>query len=157
MPLSNIPLKGEHNVENVLAAVCAARLAGALRNRAQSSSSRQWSIASNMWPRSMALKSITIPRPPTWMQLPRLLPHFPAIFTSSSAAKTRTPITPSCLNCCARGSAVYTIGSAAAKIESQLRGVVTIHSCETLDKAVERSGRRTSWRRGAARARLLQL
>ena len=28
MPLSKIPLKGEHNVENVLAAVCAARLAG---------------------------------------------------------------------------------------------------------------------------------
>ncbi len=36
----------------------------------------------------------------------------------------------------ARVRAVYTIGSAAAKIESQLRGVVSIHSCETLDKAV---------------------
>jgi len=35
-----------------------------------------------------------------------------------------------------RVSAVYTIGAAAAKIESQLRGVVTIQSCETLDKAV---------------------
>jgi UDP-N-acetylmuramoylalanine--D-glutamate ligase len=32
--------------------------------------------------------------------------------------------------------AVYTIGVAAAKIESQLRGVVPIHSCETLEKAV---------------------
>src|SRR3954451_5888427 len=29
MPLSAIPLKGEHNVENVLGAVCASRLAGA--------------------------------------------------------------------------------------------------------------------------------
>jgi UDP-N-acetylmuramoylalanine--D-glutamate ligase len=29
LPLSEIPLKGTHNVENVLAAVCAARLAGA--------------------------------------------------------------------------------------------------------------------------------
>jgi UDP-N-acetylmuramoylalanine--D-glutamate ligase len=28
LPLAKIPLKGEHNVENVLAAVCAARLAG---------------------------------------------------------------------------------------------------------------------------------
>ena len=36
-----------------------------------------------------------------------------------------------------RVSAVYTIGSAAAKIESHLRGVVSIHSCETLDKAVK--------------------
>ena len=32
--------------------------------------------------------------------------------------------------------AVYTIGSAAEKIESHLRGVVSIHSCETLDRAV---------------------
>jgi UDP-N-acetylmuramoylalanine--D-glutamate ligase len=32
--------------------------------------------------------------------------------------------------------AIYTIGSAASKIESQLRGVVSLHSCETLDKAV---------------------
>jgi UDP-N-acetylmuramoylalanine--D-glutamate ligase len=32
--------------------------------------------------------------------------------------------------------AVYTIGSAAAKIESHLRGVVPLHSCETLEKAV---------------------
>ena len=36
----------------------------------------------------------------------------------------------------ARVKAVYTIGSAAAKIESHLRGVVAIHSCETLDRAV---------------------
>ena len=28
LPVAEIPLKGEHNVENVLAAVCAARLAG---------------------------------------------------------------------------------------------------------------------------------
>jgi UDP-N-acetylmuramoylalanine--D-glutamate ligase len=36
----------------------------------------------------------------------------------------------------ARVRAVYTIGSAAAKIESQLRGMVSILSCETLDNAV---------------------
>jgi len=35
-----------------------------------------------------------------------------------------------------RVRAVYTIGSAAAKIESQLRGVVPILSCETLERAV---------------------
>ena len=32
--------------------------------------------------------------------------------------------------------AVYTIGSAAAKIESQIRGVVPIVPCETLERAV---------------------
>jgi UDP-N-acetylmuramoylalanine--D-glutamate ligase len=36
----------------------------------------------------------------------------------------------------ARVRAVYTIGSAAAKIESQLRGIVSILSCETLENAV---------------------
>ena len=36
----------------------------------------------------------------------------------------------------ARVHAVYTIGAAAAKIESHLRGVVTLYSCETLEKAV---------------------
>ena len=57
-----------------------------------------------------------------------------------------------------RVSAVYTIGSAAAKIESHLRGVVSIHSCETLDKAVARRRRRRAPRRGgAARPGLLQL
>jgi len=35
-----------------------------------------------------------------------------------------------------RVRAVYTIGTAAAKIESELRGVVTIQSCETLENAV---------------------
>jgi UDP-N-acetylmuramoylalanine--D-glutamate ligase len=35
-----------------------------------------------------------------------------------------------------RVRAVYTIGAAAAKIESHLRGVVPIHSCETLANAV---------------------
>jgi UDP-N-acetylmuramoylalanine--D-glutamate ligase len=36
----------------------------------------------------------------------------------------------------ARVRAIYTIGSAAAKIENELRGVVSILSCETLDNAV---------------------
>jgi UDP-N-acetylmuramoylalanine--D-glutamate ligase len=36
-----------------------------------------------------------------------------------------------------RVRAIYTIGSAAAKIESHLRGVVPIHSCQTLDSAVK--------------------
>jgi UDP-N-acetylmuramoylalanine--D-glutamate ligase len=35
-----------------------------------------------------------------------------------------------------RVRAIYTIGSAAEKIESQLRGVVPIHACQTLENAV---------------------
>jgi len=36
-----------------------------------------------------------------------------------------------------RVRAIYTIGSASTKIESQLRGVVSIHSCITLEHAVK--------------------
>ena len=35
---------------------------------------------------------------------------------------------------------MYTIGSAAAKIESQLRGTIPLHSCETLAAAVNAAG-----------------
>ena len=40
-----------------------------------------------------------------------------------------------------RVRAVYTIGAAAAKIESQLRGVVPIHACTTLANAVSAAAR----------------
>jgi UDP-N-acetylmuramoylalanine--D-glutamate ligase len=36
-----------------------------------------------------------------------------------------------------RVRAIYTIGAAAAKIESELRGMVPIHSCDTLANAVD--------------------
>ena len=57
-----------------------------------------------------------------------------------------------------RVRAVYTIGTAAAKIESELRGVVSIQSCETLENAVSRGSLRCASRRsGAAGPGLLQL
>ncbi len=86
---------------------------------------------------STAWSSTTTPRPPMWTRRPRRLPRFPAAFISFWAARTRAPTIRRWRRCCAtRVRAVYTIGSAAAKIESQLRGVVSIHSCETLDHAV---------------------
>ena len=53
MPVAEIPLKGAHNVENVLAAVCAARLAGWRRSRfaRRWRASRRWSIGWSLWRR----------------------------------------------------------------------------------------------------------
>jgi UDP-N-acetylmuramoylalanine--D-glutamate ligase len=140
MPLSKIPLKGEHNVENVLAAVCAARLAGvpvdpirsaiekfqAVEHRLEYVATVQGvefyndSKATNVDATAKALAAFSSgihlilggkDKGSDYTQLAQLLRE--------------------------RVRAVYTIGSAAAKIESQLRGVVSLHSCETLAAAVD--------------------
>jgi UDP-N-acetylmuramoylalanine--D-glutamate ligase len=139
LPLTAIPLKGEHNVENVLAAVCAARLAGApvtaIRSAIESFKAVEHRLeyvatingvdfyndskATNVDATAKAVAAFSggihlilggKDKNSDYAQLAELLR--------------------------ARVRAVYTIGSAAAKIESQLRGVVSLHSCETLDKAV---------------------
>jgi UDP-N-acetylmuramoylalanine--D-glutamate ligase len=139
MPLSGIPLKGEHNVENVLAAVCASRLAGVLPEGIRSAVEKFKAVehrleyvatlngvefyndskATNVDATAKAIAAFSAgihlilggkDKNSDYAQLSQLLRE--------------------------RVRAVYTIGSAAAKIESQLRGVISLHSCETLDKAV---------------------
>ena len=139
MPLSGVPLKGAHNVENVLAAVCAARLAGApaeaIHRAIESFQAVEHRLefvakvngvqfyndskATNVDATAKAVAAFDSgihlilggkDKGSDYLQLASLLR--------------------------ARVRAVYTIGSAAAKIESQLRGVVSIHSCHTLDNAV---------------------
>jgi UDP-N-acetylmuramoylalanine--D-glutamate ligase len=143
MPLSGITLKGTHNVENVLAAVCAARLAGATAEQIRSTVAAFQAVehrleyvatingvefyndskATNVDATLKAVSSFSAgihlilggkDKNSDYSQLAQLLR--------------------------ARVRAVYTIGSAAAKIESQLRGVVSILSCETLDNAVSAAG-----------------
>ena len=139
LPLSGIPLKGAHNVENVLAAVCAARLAGAsVKSIAKAIESFHAvehrleyvatlngvefyndSKATNVDATAKAIAAFSVgihlilggkDKNSDYRQLAELLRE--------------------------RVCAVYTIGSAAAKIESHLRGIISIHSCGTLDKAV---------------------
>jgi UDP-N-acetylmuramoylalanine--D-glutamate ligase len=139
MPLRGIPLKGSHNVENVLAAVTAARLAGApagaVRQAIESFQAVEHRLeyvtthngvdfyndskATNVDATAKAIAAFDSgihlilggkDKGSDYTQLATLL-----------RARVRT---------------VYTIGAAAAKIESQLRGIVSIESCETLDKAV---------------------
>jgi UDP-N-acetylmuramoylalanine--D-glutamate ligase len=139
MPLAGIPLKGEHNVENVLAAVCAARLAGAsveaIRSAVEGFRAVEHRLefvasingvdfyndskATNVDATAKAVASFS-----TGIHL---------ILGGKDKNSDYTQLADLLR---AHVRAVYTIGSAAGKIESQLRGVVTIHSCETLDKAV---------------------
>jgi len=139
IPLTGIPLKGEHNVENVLAAVCAARLAGAAADVIRTSIENFRAVehrleyvatlngveffndskATNVDATAKAIASFN-----NGIHL---------ILGGKDKNSDYTQLAPLLRE---RVRAVYTIGSAADKIESQLRGVVSLHSCETLDKAV---------------------
>jgi UDP-N-acetylmuramoylalanine--D-glutamate ligase len=139
LPSRGIPLKGAHNVENVLAAVVAARLAGvtvdvirraienfrAVEHRLEYVATRNGveyyndSKATNVDATSKAVAAFN-----------------GGIHLILGGKDKNSDYTQLADLLRARVSAVYTIGSAAAKIESHLRGVVSIHSCETMDKAV---------------------
>jgi UDP-N-acetylmuramoylalanine--D-glutamate ligase len=139
MLLSAIPLKGAHNVENVLAAVVAARLAGASAD---------------------VIRKVIEEFRAVEHRLEYVATHNGVEFYNDSKA-TNVDATAKAIAAFSSGihlilggkdknsdytqlaellrervCAVYTIGAAAAKIESHLRGVVSIHSCETLDKAI---------------------
>lgn len=134
-----IPLKGAHNVENVLAAVCAARLAGcpaevvrktienfrAVEHRLEFVATLNGvdfyndSKATNVDATAKAIAAF-----PGCIHLILGGKDKNSDYTELSALLRQ------------RVKAVYTIGSAAQKIESQLHGVVPLHSCKTLDKAV---------------------
>ncbi|WP_213807251.1 UDP-N-acetylmuramoyl-L-alanine--D-glutamate ligase [Granulicella sp. dw_53] len=140
MPVSEIPLKGAHNVENVLAAVCVARLAGvsaevirkavaqfkAVEHRLEFVASVAGvdyyndSKATNVDATMKAVASFDggihlilggKDKDSDYGQMAELLRE--------------------------RVKAVYTIGSAAEKIEHQLRGVVKMKSAGTMQVAVQ--------------------
>jgi len=139
LPVSAIPLKGAHNVENVLAAVVAARQAGvavdviratverfqAVEHRLEYVATRQGvdffndSKATNVDATAKAIAAFT-----SGVHL---------ILGGKDKNSDYTELSSLLRE---RVSAVYTIGAAAEKIESQLRGVVSLHSCQTLDQAV---------------------
>jgi UDP-N-acetylmuramoylalanine--D-glutamate ligase len=139
MPLKGIHLKGAHNVENVLAAVVAARLAGvaaevicravesfqAVEHRLEYVATRNGveyyndSKATNVDATSKAIAAFS-----------------GGIHLILGGKDKNSDYTLLADLLRERVCAVYTIGAAAAKIESHLRGVVTLYSCETLDKAI---------------------
>jgi UDP-N-acetylmuramoylalanine--D-glutamate ligase len=139
MPLSGIPLKGAHNVENVLAAVVAARLAGApaeaIRHAIESFQAVEHRLefvaAVNGVEFYNDSKATNVDA--TAKAVAAFQSGIHLILGGKDKGSDYTQLAQLLR---ARVRAVYTIGSAAAKIESQLRGVVSIHSCETLDNAV---------------------
>ncbi len=139
MPLSAIPLKGSHNVENVLAAVCAARLAGAgaesiaqtIRNFHAVEHRLEYVATHNGVEFYNDSKATNVDA--TAKAIAAFSGGVHLILGGKDKNSDYTQLADLLRE---RVSAVYTIGAAAAKIESHLRGIVSLHSCETLEKAV---------------------
>jgi UDP-N-acetylmuramoylalanine--D-glutamate ligase len=139
MPLRGIPLKGGHNIENVLAAVVAARLAGVpadvIRAAVESFQAVEHRLEYVITHNGVAYyndsKATNVDA--TAKAIAAFSGGIHLILGGKDKNSDYTQLSDLLRE---RVSAVYTIGSAAAKIESHLRGVVSIYSCETLDKAV---------------------
>jgi UDP-N-acetylmuramoylalanine--D-glutamate ligase len=139
MPLRGIPLKGSHNIENVLAAVVAARLvgvpAGVIRRAVESFQAvehrLEYVVTHNGVQFYNDSKATNVDA--TAKAIAAFSGGIHLILGGKDKNSDYTLLSDLLRE---RVSAVYTIGSAAAKIESHLRGVVSIYSCETLDKAV---------------------
>jgi UDP-N-acetylmuramoylalanine--D-glutamate ligase len=139
IPLSGIPLKGTHNVENVLAAVVAARLAGvapeAIRRAIEKFQAVEHRLEYVATVNGVEFyndsKATNVDA--TAKAVAAFSSGIHLILGGKDKGSDYTLLSQLLRE---RVSAVYTIGSAAAKIESHLRGVVSIHSCETLEKAV---------------------
>jgi UDP-N-acetylmuramoylalanine--D-glutamate ligase len=139
MPLRGIPLKGSHNIENVLAAVVAARLAGvpaevirhAVENFQAVEHRLEYVVTHNGVQFYNDSKATNVDA--TAKAIAAFSGGIHLILGGKDKNSDYTLLSDLLRE---RVNAVYTIGSAAAKIESHLRGVVSIYSCETLDKAV---------------------
>jgi UDP-N-acetylmuramoylalanine--D-glutamate ligase len=139
MPLHSIPLKGSHNVENVLAAVCATRLAGAPAEAVRRAVEKFKAVEHRLeYVETLnGVEFYNDSKATNVDATAKAIAAFPSgihlILGGKDKNSDYTQLTDLLR---ARVRAVYTIGSAAGKIESQLRGVVSLHSCETLDRAV---------------------
>ncbi len=139
MPLVAIPLKGAHNVENVLAAVCAARLAGApaeaIRRAVEAFKAVEHRLEHVATINGVEFyndsKATNVDA--TAKAVAAFSSGIHLILGGKDKGSDYTQLAPLLRQ---RVRAVYTIGSAAAKIESQLRGSVSILSCQTLESAV---------------------
>jgi UDP-N-acetylmuramoylalanine--D-glutamate ligase len=139
LPVAEIPLKGSHNVENVLAAVAAARLATVPAESIRKTVARFQAVEHRL----------------EFVATENAVDYYnDSKATNVDASAKAIAAFPGCIHLILGGrdknsnyadlsdllrkrvKAVYTIGSAAAKIEQQLRGIIPIVPCEILDKAV---------------------
>ncbi|QMV20231.1 UDP-N-acetylmuramoyl-L-alanine--D-glutamate ligase [Granulicella sp. 5B5] len=142
MPVSEVPLAGAHNVENVLAAVCAARLAGVssevIRGAVKSFKAVEHRLEFVREVRGVKYyndsKATNVDA--TEKAIAAFAGGVHVILGGKDKDSDYATLAPLLRE---RVKTVITIGSAAEKIERQLAGVVKIENAETLQRAVAKA------------------
>jgi len=142
LPVAEIPLRGAHNVENVLAAVCAAKLAGISSETIRASVATFHAVEHRL-ERVRTLGGVEYYNDSkatnvdaTLKALASFASGIHLILGGKDKNSDYTLLAPLVRE---RVAAVYTIGSAAEKIERELAGVVKMVSAGTLANAVSLS------------------
>ena len=139
MPVAEIPLRGSHNVENVLAAVCVARLAGVPAETIRASVASFKAVEHRLeFVRVLqGVEYFNDSKATNVDAAMKAIGAFPAgihlILGGKDKNSDYTMLWPLLRE---RVKAVYTIGSAAEKIERELHGVVKMVGAGTLDMAL---------------------
>lgn len=142
MPVSEIPVKGAHNVENVLAAVCAAKLAGVANGAIRKAVAGFRAVEHRLEfvARIRDVEFYNDSKATNVDATMKAIASFPAgihlILGGKDKNSDYSLLNPLLKE---RARAVYTIGTAAAKIAEQIAGTVPVLPCETLDRAVEKA------------------
>jgi len=147
MPVSEIPLKGSHNVENVLAAVCAARLAKIPAERIRASVARFKAVEHRLELVKVVngVEYYNDSKATNVDATMKAVASFPGGIHLILGGKDKDSDYGSMSGMLTeRVKIVYTIGSAAEKIERQLQGVVKIVPAETLQVAVAKAAKAAS-------------
>jgi UDP-N-acetylmuramoylalanine--D-glutamate ligase len=139
MPVAEIPLAGAHNIENVLAAVCAARLAGVTSTDIRAAVAAFSAVEHRLeFVREVAgVRYYNDSKATNVDATTKAIEAFSGgIFLILGGKDKDSDYRTLASLLRERVKTVITIGSAAEKIERQLEGVVKIERAETMDRAV---------------------
>src|SRR6202049_1868539 len=142
MQVSEIPLKGAHNLENVLAAVCAGVLMGCAPDKIRQAV-RDFKAVEHRLEFVATIRGVYYYNDSKATNVDatiKALESFPAnihlILGGKDKGSDYTVLNDLLRQ---RVKRVYTIGAAAAKIESQIKGSTEIDHAETLETAIKRA------------------
>ena len=141
MPISEIPLKGTHNLENVLAAICVGAVMGC-KSEATRRAVREFKAVEHRLEYVATIRGVEYYNDSKATNVDatiKALESFPAnihIILGGKDKGSDYSVLRDLLH--QRAKRVYTIGAAAEKIESQIEGSAEIVHAETLEGAVKR-------------------